>query len=400
METKIIFVGGCWEQDRDSEIFVNSVGPVQNAANIFQHSLIKGLDRFSEEGVTVLSSIFIGAYPYNYRKMFVSTYKFSHLANKKKLDDWYIGFNNLPIIKHIDRTIRSKYVIRKILKNNSNKQIIVIGYSMTIAPIKTLLYAKKLNKSIKTCLIVPDLPEYMNLGKRTIKEIFKKISNKLVYNDVNKIDSFVFLTKYMAEKIDITNKKMCIVEGIATEKNICKKEELDGYKKIVYTGTLDRKYGVCSLVDAFMSLSGNNLRLVICGYGDSSKYIEDKARVDRRIVFLGSVDNSTCRIIQKNAFLLVNPRNSNEEYTKYSFPSKTLEYMLSGKPVLTYKLKGIPNEYDEYLIYVKVSLLDSIKKVLMYDDYKLRRIGERAREFALSEKNLYKQTDKIYEMLK
>ena len=38
----------------------------------------------------------------------------------------------------------------------------------------------------------------------------------------------------------------------------------------------------------------------------------------------------------------VNPRQNNEEFTKYSFPSKTMEYLASGVPVVAYKLDGIP----------------------------------------------------------
>lgn len=49
------------------------------------------------------------------------------------------------------------------------------------------------------------------------------------------------------------------------------------------------------------------------------------------------------------AALLVNPRPIKPEYTKYSFPSKNMEYMVSGTPLMTTKLPGIPKEYYPYI---------------------------------------------------
>ena len=51
----------------------------------------------------------------------------------------------------------------------------------------------------------------------------------------------------------------------------------------------------------------------------------------------------------KEAKLLINLRNPEDKYTKYSFPSKTFEYMVSGTPFFTTKLEGIPSEYYNYL---------------------------------------------------
>ena len=50
------------------------------------------------------------------------------------------------------------------------------------------------------------------------------------------------------------------------------------------------------------------------------------------------------------ATLLVNPRPTTEEFTIYSFPSKNMEYMASGTPLLTTKLPGMPEEYHQYVL--------------------------------------------------
>jgi hypothetical protein len=62
----------------------------------------------------------------------------------------------------------------------------------------------------------------------------------------------------------------------------------------------------------------------------------------------------------KSADILVNPRPNNEIYTRYSFPSKNIEYLLSGKVVLGYKLDGMPDCYKQFMVIVKEDSQDAI----------------------------------------
>ena len=51
----------------------------------------------------------------------------------------------------------------------------------------------------------------------------------------------------------------------------------------------------------------------------------------------------------RRADVLVNPRPNEGEYTKYSFPSKNIEYLLSGNPVVGYMLSGMPEDYRRFV---------------------------------------------------
>ena len=53
--------------------------------------------------------------------------------------------------------------------------------------------------------------------------------------------------------------------------------------------------------------------------------------------------------MQRAAIGLLITRPSVDPYVRYSFPSKLLEYMGTGVPVLTTRLPGIPGEYYEFL---------------------------------------------------
>ena len=100
--------------------------------------------------------------------------------------------------------------------------------------------------------------------------------------------------------------------------------------------------------------------------------------------------------------LLVNPRKNIGEYTKYSFPSKILEYMSSGTPVLMYKLDGIPDEY-----YDKVFLVDNyddlssaIVELSTVDENNMIEIAKKAENFVINDKNPFKQTKKIMDLIR
>lgn len=400
---KVVFIGGIWMNSDEKKEIELSKGNVQIAANVFQRSLIEGLDDCLSNPVTVVNEKFIGAYPINYKKMIIYSRTFSHINDSQHLD-YEVGFYNLPIIKHFFRYLNSKKYLKTICTDDSD-QIFVIGYSMTFSIVKGLLYAKKINPDIKTCLIVPDLPQFMNLGQSRgmIFDFFKNMSNSLLYRYIKKLDSFAVLTKYMLDELGC-KKKYVVIEGLAPlsmddGKYISDHEESSKVKNIVYTGTLDIKYGIKELVDAFSSLSNNDVRLIICGRGDGEEYIKSKSKYDNRIIYKGAVTNLEAREIQRKSFFLVNPRSSKEEYTKYSFPSKTMEYMISGRPVLMYKLAGIPDEYDKYLYYIQDSMLNALLTMLEKSDDELSKIGEMGRKFVLSEKNSKTQANKILSML-
>ena len=89
---------------------------------------------------------------------------------------------------------------------------------------------------------------------------------------------------------------------------------------------------------------------------------------------------------------------------KYSFPSKTMEYMASGTPVLTTILPGMPKEYYPYVYLLPdesaAGISGMLKQVLSQSDEALFEKGNAARNFVLDTRNNVVQAAKILEMLK
>ena len=70
---------------------------------------------------------------------------------------------------------------------------------------------------------------------------------------------------------------------------------------------------------------------------------------DGRITYLGYVANDVALRRQQESDVLVCPRLPDGHTTKYSFPSKVMEYLATGNPVVCTDLEGLPQEYRRHL---------------------------------------------------
>ena len=201
-------------------------------------------------------------------------------------------------------------------------------------------------------------------------------------------------------KID---KPFCVMEGISSPESKGTRYQLLDKKIILYTGTLHKKFGIMNLVEAFQQIKDSDYELVICGVGDSEDAIKAAAQKDKRIRFLGKLPREQVLEWQGKATVLVNPRQNNEEFTKYSFPSKTMEYLSSGVPLVAYKLDGIPDEYDPYIFYVNENsiscLANTVRRVCEMTEAERETVGKAGREFVLNQKNGTEQVKKIINLL-
>ncbi len=399
----VVFLGGLFPKETETEIVENSKGSIQNAANNLQWEFVKGLDASLQNPLRIINSLYIGSFPKRYTKMVIDTYNFCHLNSNSK--DINVGFLNITGIKNFSRYYSLKPYLKTWAVSRNDRKKIIIAYAMTSTFTHLLRYVKKLNKDIVTCLIVPDLPQYMNLSshKNMIYTVQKNIEIKCIQHDMEYIDSYVLLTKYMSQALNI-NVPYVVVEGIATNSFDdvgCIPQE-KGVKTILYSGGLTKRYGVLDMIHAFEQIPEVNYRLIICGSGDIETEVINASNRDKRIIYKGLLKRDEVLQLQKSCTVLINPRPKNGEYTKYSFPSKIMEYMSSGTPVIAYKLEGIPEEYYEHIYMVnddKGGLFGTLKDVLCKDEQELFRKGQIAKEFVLTQKSGEKQGEKILQML-
>ena len=245
--------------------------------------------------------------------------------------------------------------------------------------------------------IVTDLPEMLSGSGMSIR---------LSQFVIRHCTGYVFLTQTMNDRLNPDGKPYVILEGhadIAMGQVSPSLEEKHKPRVCLYAGGVSRDYGLAELVEGFRLANLPDTQLHIYGPGDYVPELERIARQDSRIVYGGMLLSSQVVQREREATLLVNPRPTGEEFVKYSFPSKTMEYMASGTPVLTTDLPGMPPEYHDYVYRIfredAPGIAQALTQVLCHSDQELLEKGQAARDFVLREKNNVTQAKKILDLL-
>lgn len=402
---KVALLFGCFPNENYSEVISNSKGGIQNAADALQKSLIEGLGSLCLD-LNIINLPYLGSYPKRYKSLFTPKGRFSirtQLGNV--IEGRNIVHCNLTGYKMLDRYLKAKSAIIDWCNINQEEEKVIIVYAMHLPFLKACVNVKKnIKGSLKIILIVPDLPQYMGGSNSFPYSYLNKLNRQKLYKACEEVDGFVLLSKYMAETLPVGKKPWTLVEGIFNNvADDVKEENISSARQVFYAGTLAKRYGVMNLVKAFHKIQNDFIELVICGAGDAELEIEQMALNDNRIKFKGQLPREEVLKLQQKATLLVNPRTPEGEFTKYSFPSKTMEYFASGKPTLLYRLPGIPDEYFEHCYTVDVlgidALSESLSCVLNLSNEKLEQKGRSARNFVLSQKNPIVQCSKIVQLI-
>ena len=391
----VLFLGRLFPIQKENVIRQKMYIDMQDAANVLQWNLINGFLENNVKHVHVVSYLPIDSWPKYYKDPFIS-------ADKEVYSDCCsfetVPFCNITFIKQILSAHACDRSVRRWARNKGGKKVIIC-YSENNTLMRAVTSAKLENPEIIAVQVIADITEFSGNGKtRKLREIYINKENK---KNRGSFDKFVLLTKQMKEKLGIF--KPCIVmEGIAPERKTNNKIENE-YRTILYSGSMNTKYGILKLLEAFTLIQEENYRLILCGLGNAESIIKEYCDKDPRISYLGKVTHEQVLILQQEVTVLVNPRQNNEEFTKYSFPSKTMEYLASGVPVVAYKLDGIPDEYDAYLNYVEdnsaESLAAKISEICNKEKEDRKEMGRRGAEFVLQNKNAKAQTKRILDFV-
>ncbi|WP_180956461.1 glycosyltransferase [Bacillus canaveralius] len=354
------------------------------------------VDGFKQNGVNISVLSTFNHISWDKEKLFVK---------KEFINENGIKYFFLPSlkIKYLN-FIYMHFALKKFLtrwKRDYPEGIIIIDF---LKPFSWLI--SKYGRGNKILTIVTDLPEFLLNDVGDIN----KIKNKIKLKNYNKVieysTHYIFLTEQMNNRLNKDKKPHCIIEGLV-DYNMKKKNEViqnDTRKICLYSGALHKKYGIANLVEAFTSTKLKKYELHLYGTGDYVSELKQVIKKHRNIKYFGNVENTIVVQKQLEASILINPRPTNEEYTKYSFPSKNMEYMVSGTPVITTELPGMPDEYKKYVYLMKgfdvEDIISSVYEVLTKPDDELKQKGVSARNFVLKDKNNIVQTKKIIDMLK
>lgn len=382
---KILFIGQIIPQ----KLLENNYGKLKRmndpAANAFYNALLNGLssNQHDVEAIAMIDDSLLNQTEKNIHGV---TYS-------------YVNFDRNVIFRSLKSLFRTFFYTNKWRKKNKTEEKCVIFNCLRISQsIGSLIVCKLFG--LKTIGVVTDVPGFRVKKDKTT--LVKKLSNFLGTKIIKMFDGYILLSEDMKDIISDKKIKYCLIEGmyLPDSEILEEPQRYDNYT-VLYAGALMRQYNIMNLIEAVRQIDDPNLRLNLYGTGDLVEEIKSISAEDNRVQYQGTAPRTEILRQELKSHLLVNPRLSTESYTKYSFPSKNIEYMASGTPVLFTKLPSMPEEYYSYINLIEDETADGIKAAILkvMGDKDVYQKADNAREFIYNQKNPQKQTLKITALL-
>ena len=344
------------------------------AVQKFNRLLVSGLIENLVE-VTVLSAPPVGRH--NSSKVLWHRLR----ETEKEITYSYLNFINFSGLRQICLVVEAffKTLFWSIGKKKTESAVVcdVLNASICVAAIM----ACKIT-GIQSLGVMTDMPGLMVRFEREQRLPWRtRIATGIIKWCLNNFKKYVFLTEAM-NVVNERKRPYIVMEGMSDRFMATYKRpfEAKDIKVVMYAGGLHERYGLKKLTEAFMMLPQENFRLKLFGSGPFVEKLKTKyTKKDSRIQYMG-----------------VAP--------KYSFPSKNIEYMASGTPLLTTKLPGMPKEYYPYVFLIENESVEgyakALERVLAQSDEELYVFGEKAKDFVLEKKNSFEQAKRVIELIK
>ncbi|HAN21277.1 MAG: hypothetical protein A2Y15_02280 [Clostridiales bacterium GWF2_36_10] len=384
---KIIYVSTVLPQTTYDKLYSSSRILPSPAAQKYHSLVIKGLESNNIEINTVSLVPETSESDKNFYKV--------RESSEGNIKYHYIGSSCSSVFHGMILFIKA---YRKILKLSADKGSVIICDALLTSMSAAAILVSKLFRR-KAVAVVTDLPFMLDKTK--------SIRTRLTNCIIPYFSGYILMTEAMNNICNPKYKPYMIMEGLVDSSFLTVNNEKfeNTQKKIcIYAGGLHEKYGIGKLVEAFILTDIKDSELHIYGNGNYQDKLQKICTEHSNIKYMGVQPNKTVVEDELSASLLINPRPSDEDFTKYSFPSKNMEYMVSGTPVLTTKLPGMPEDYYPFVCTFDDESVEgmnnALQKVLNTPAEELREKGRSAQQFVLENKNNIIQTRKIMEYVK
>jgi glycosyltransferase involved in cell wall biosynthesis len=390
----ILFVGSVIPSELCIKHKGNSV-----AANKMQLGIIQALSKIPDCNIKVISTYPIAAYPKE--KILGMPKRVFTLPTGEKIVS--IPFINIFILKQLSHIIGLFLELFLSKKSHDSRNSIIISFNAYTESSFPILLFSRITKYHKICLLA-DLP-FNVIQYGGIKKAAHNLHIKTTLSAIKKFDGLIVLNKE-AQKRYAPKLPFCIIDGGINVEEYTEQLDFGEFnaniqknRVILFTGALIEYNGINTLLEAIKKIKNKDITFKFYGEGPLTQFIINESLTDERIQYKGLVSNNEILKIQKSSTFLINPRPTNEPVSLVTFPSKILEYMMSGTPILTTRLNGLVDDYADYLFFIgddSTSMARDIEKVLMFDDELLTIRTKLAYKFVKDNKNWDVQVKTIY----
>jgi glycosyltransferase involved in cell wall biosynthesis len=173
-------------------------------------------------------------------------------------------------------------------------------------------------------------------------------------------------------------------------------------RSIVYSGSFNQWTGIHDLVEAFCLLDPQDVWLDLCGH---SIAVQSDELIQRhpRIRFHGLLSEVDLERLCAGADILVNPRPARVAGNEMNFPSKLMEYLSYGLPVVSTRTPGVAPIYNELILESEegpAGIAEGLRRGLAMPKAQRLLQRQRIKKFLMNEREPARMVDGLVEWLR
>lgn len=282
-----------------------------------------------------------------------------------------LGFINVILLKHLTRLLSCFLILPLFMRRRKIDWLFVHGVHSPYLIFG--VFARLIG--YRVVVVLTDAPGVILPSDRMLSRLLKRFDKFLVELALSFVDAVIALAPGLSEAL-APKKPALIFPGIMDSSlnflprvhaNSSHPKTDDSHPfTVVYAGGLNAAYGVDRLVEAILGFESSfPIRLKLYGRGDQEDRIRHLAHTDSRFFYGGFLDSVSIWPELCGADLLVNPRPTTELFASLSFPSKLIEYLSAGRPVLTTRIPSMPDILKPYYFFIDNESPQGIRDELM-----------------------------------
>ncbi|MGI6713708.1 MAG: glycosyltransferase [Bacilli bacterium] len=277
-----------------------------------------------------------------------------HFPSYTKHNYHYVGFYNSKIRRRISLFHQLRKTIMKILElNGLNTLLIVDGLSYLLT--RVALEFKKTYR-LPILGIYTDNPNNLTgVSQKYIKKLEK------TYAD---IDLYFSISPALNLYVNPNGKPSLIYEGLSVPLKAINPRIPEEYGRyFFFAGALLEKYGLRMMIDGFLESHVKD-KLLIAGHGKGADIVLEANRRNNRVIYLGLLTENEVANFATHSLASLNPRPLDSKRDLQSFPSKVLQYLSMGTPVISTKHPRLYDLFKDEVLWLKDADATSIKRML------------------------------------
>ncbi len=273
--------------------------------------------------------------------------------------------------------------------------------NLTMPPGVFVLLAARLIGA-KATLSVLDIAEP---GGVVPNRLFTRLDYWMQRRILRRFDGFMVVSQAIADDF-APGRPVCRIEGGIRQTDFLarvpdRRRRAAGEPfRLVLSGTLDVFNGVRLVLDA-AKLLPPGFEVVVAGAGPLEGEVRARAKDDRTIDFKGFRTFEEMLELYSTADLLLNVRLTKAMNTRYFYPSKMMEFLASGVPVLSTCTGHTEEEFGDFVYLLRDETPEGlgalVTRIASSDPDERAAMGRRAREYMFANKTWDIQGERLCE---